>query len=335
MPSYFLGVDGGQSSTTAIIGDESGRVLGVGHGGPSNHVGAAEGRAKFIDAIGSCVRQACAQAGLDSEQVSERVLERVRFRAACLGFSGGPADKESILRQILSSDQTLVTDDAYIALSGATGGEPGIVVISGTGSIAWGRNSDGRVARAGGWGYIFGDEGGAFWIARQALRAALRWEEGWGVPTSLRARLLDYSAAANIAAASSVNNLLHRCYTPELPRDRVARFAILVNHAAESGDPSALKILNDAARELALLAIAVRGQLFASGTPSLVSYSGGVFQSRILLARFRDWVESQSSGFRVTPPVFSVHGPAMGALLEAYRMAGIAPGLTGQVLSGY
>jgi len=319
MPEYFLGVDGGQSSTTAIIGDESGRVLGIGHGGPSNHVGAAEGRAKFIHAIGSCLRQACANGGLDAENV--------RFRSACLGFSGGPADKESILREILSSDQTLVTDDAYIALCGATGGAPGIVVISGTGSIAWGRNSGGRVARAGGWGYIFGDEGSAFWIARQALRAALRWEEGWGVPTSLRARLLDHSAAANIDAASSVNNLLHRCYTPEFPRPRVARFAVLVNHAAESGDPSALKILDDAARELALLAIAVRGQLFAAGTPALVSYSGGVFQSRILLARFRDWVASEA-GLRVTPPVFSVHGPAMGALLEAYRMAGIAPRLT-------
>ena len=174
VPGYFLGVDGGQSSTTAVIGDETGRVVGVGYGGPCNHAGAAEGRAKLVGAIQQSLRGACAQAGLDAESA--------RFTSACLGFSGGPADKESILRDILRSERILVTDDALIALAGATAGEPGLVVISGTGSIAFGRNSAGRTARAGGWGYLFGDEGGAFWIARQAVRAALRWEEGWASP---------------------------------------------------------------------------------------------------------------------------------------------------------
>jgi N-acetylglucosamine kinase-like BadF-type ATPase len=301
--AYFLGVDGGQSSTTAILGDETGRVLGFGLGGPCNEVASA---------LQSSVRAACQQAGLN--------VQDVRFSSACLGFSGGPADKESMVRETLLSDRLLITDDAVIALAGATGGEPGLVVIAGTGSIAWGRNAAGRTARAGGWGYLFGDEGGGFWIARQALRAALRWEEGWGVPTSLRARLLDATATRNI------NHLLHRCYTAEFPRPRVASFSILVNHAAESGDPMALRILDDAARELAMLAIAVRGQLFAAigsghqGT-TMVAYSGGVFQSRILLARFRDWMAPES-GVRVTPPIFPVHGPAMGALLEAYRVAG-------------
>jgi N-acetylglucosamine kinase-like BadF-type ATPase len=225
-------------------------------------------------------------------------------------------DKESILSEILASHRTLVTDDASIALAGATAGKPGVVVIAGTGSIAWGRNAGGRTARAGGWGYLFGDEGGAFWIARQALRAALRWEEGWGVPTSLRARLLDYTGAKNI------NDLMHRCYTPEFPRPRVAGLSVLVNHAAEIGDPMALEILDTGARELALLAAVVRGQLFAAKEPTLVTYSGGVFHSRIMLARFRDWMSSEA-GIRVTPPVFTVHGPAIGALLEAYRAAGL------------
>src|ERR1700733_6565624 len=248
MPRYFLGVDGGQSSTTAMIGDETGRIAGVGRGGPCNHAGASEGRAKFVGAIQASLREACAQAGLNPE--------RVRFTSACLGFSGGPADKESILGEILKSDQTLVTDDAFNALSGATAGEPGLVVIAGTGSIAFGRNRAGRTARAGGWGYLFGDEGGGFWIARQALRAALRLEEGWGVPTSLRARLPDYTGSRNM------NALLHRCYTPEFPRPRVANLSILVNHAAEAGDPVALEILDSGARELALLAVAVRAPLF-------------------------------------------------------------------------
>src|ERR1700733_12112823 len=255
MPRYFLGVDGGQSSTTAMIGDETGRIAGVGRGGPCNHAGASEGRAKFVGAIQASLREACAQAGLNPESV--------RFTSACLGFSGGPADKESILSEILKSDQTLVTDDAFIALSGATAGEPGLVVIAGTGSIAFGRNRAGRTARAGGWGYLFGDEGGGFWIARQALRAALRWEEGGGGPTSLRARLMD-AAISQSRGTRNINDLLHRCYTPEFSRPRVASLSVLVNHAAESGDPVALEILDAAARELVLLAIAVRAQLFAA-----------------------------------------------------------------------
>jgi glucosamine kinase len=314
MPRYFLGVDGGQSSTTAMIGDETGRVLGVGRGGPCNHVSAPEGRAKFVDAVRSSLREACAQAGV--------MAMSVRFTSACLGFSGGPADKASIVGEILASDRTLVTDDAVIALAGATAGEPGIVVIAGTGSIALGRNGGGRSARAGGWGYLFGDEGGGFWIARQALRAALRWEEGWGGPTSLRARLLDHTGKRNI------NDLMHRCYTAEFPRPRVASLSTLVTHAAESGDPEALEILDTAARELALLAIAVRGQLFAPAEATLVTYSGGVFRSRIVLRRFRDWMASEA-GVRVTPPVSSAYGGAVGALLEAYRAVGLSYHVSG------
>lgn len=291
-----------------MIGDETGGVLGVGRGGPSNHVSAAEGRAKFVAAIESSLREACSQAGLNAASV--------RFTSACCGFSGGPTEKRSILSEILTSEQTLVTDDALIALAGASGGKPGLVVIAGTGSIAFGRNARGQTARAGGWGYLFGDEGGSFWIARQALRAALRFEEGWGVPTSLRARLLDYTGTR------SMNDLLHRCYTPDFPRPRVAGLSILVNQAAESGDPGALEILDTAARELALLAVAVRRELFAAGESTLVTYTGGVFRSRIVLSRFREWLASEAS-VRVTTPAFPVYGSAIGALLEAYRAAGL------------
>src|SRR5450631_85200 len=152
MSQYFLGVDGGQSGTTAIIGDENGRVLGVGRGGPSNQ----GGEAGFIQAIASTLREACAQAGLEAAKVN--------FSSACLGFSGGLGEKQPLLAQIFTSDRVVVTDDATVALSGALAGEPGVVVISGTGSIAFGRNAEGRTARAGGWGYLFGDEGGGFWI---------------------------------------------------------------------------------------------------------------------------------------------------------------------------
>src|SRR5258706_2403708 len=152
MNNLFLGVDGGQSSTTALIGDATGRVLGIGVGGPCNHVGAAEGRQKLTRAVRESVEKASAQAGLDPRAAT--------FEAACFGMSGGPADKQAILAEVIPARILVVTHDALIALAGATGGEPGVITIAGTGSIAFGRNGSGETARARGWCYLFGDEGG-------------------------------------------------------------------------------------------------------------------------------------------------------------------------------
>src|SRR5437588_12440844 len=90
--SLFLGVDGGQSSTTALIGDETGRVLGAGKGGPCNHAAAAEGRTKLERAVRESVTAACGEAGLDAAHV--------RFESACFGMSGGPDDKRAIISEL-------------------------------------------------------------------------------------------------------------------------------------------------------------------------------------------------------------------------------------------
>jgi N-acetylglucosamine kinase-like BadF-type ATPase len=303
----FLGVDGGQSSTTALIGDETGRVLGAGVGGPCNHVGAAEGRQKFLRAMDESLGAACSQAGLDPATV--------RFEAACLGFSGGPEDKEPILRDMLRAGSLVVSTDAPIALAGATAGGPGIIAIGGTGSIAFGRNRAGKTARTGGWGYVYGDEGGAFDMVRQAVRAALRFDEGWGEETSLRPRLLEATGAG------SAHDLLHRFYTVEYPRPRVAGYARLIDRAAEEGDAVARGILVNAAAALAGLVFAARVQLFEPGESVLACYIGGVFRSRLLLEEFRSKLEA--GGVEVRPPRY---GPAAGALLEAQRAAGLMVG---------
>jgi N-acetylglucosamine kinase-like BadF-type ATPase len=310
MIKLFLGVDGGQSTTTALIGDETGRVLGAGQGGPCNHVGAAEGRAKLTHAVGECVARACEQAGLDPEQV--------RYEAACFGMSGGPDDKEALLAEILPARKLVVTHDGLIALSGATAGDPGIVMIAGTGSFAFGRNAAGQTARAGGWGYIFGDEGGGFDITRQALRASLRFEEGWGPPTGLRDLL------TGTTGADSANDVLHRFYTREYPRPLIASFSRLVDQAAMQGDRAAIDILHNAAQQLASFIAAIRRQLWNEGEAARVVYIGGVFRSNLLLERFRLLVEMED-GNRCQPPEY---GPAAGALFEAYRAAGLHPKLS-------
>lgn len=302
MSTFFLGVDGGQSSTTALIGDVSGRVLGMGRGGPCNHVGASEGRAKFMNAVGGCLREALAQAG----------LPETPFESVCLGFSGGALDKEALSRELIQAKHYLITHDALIALSGATGGDPGVVTIAGTGSIAFGRNAEGRTARAGGWGYAFGDEGGGFDLVRQALRAALRHEEGWGSKTILSDLLLEATGARD------ANELLHWFYTADYPRPRVAAFSKLVDEAANAGDGVAGEILKSAAHQLATIAGSVRAQIFDPESPARISYIGGVFRSGLLRERFRMLMELDHHN-EVAEPIY---GPAAGALIEAYRAAG-------------
>lgn len=305
MSEYFLGVDGGQSSTTAVIGDEKGRISGWATAGPCNHASGTEAIAKFRKVIGECLSRALSNASLAPDQ---------RFRAACLGMSGGPEDKAALLGEMVAADRLVVTHDAEIALAGALDGGAGAIVIAGTGSIAFGRNEQGETARVGGWGHIFGDEGGAFDIVRQALRATLREHEGWGPRTALTPALLE------AAAASDANELLHLWYTREWPRSRVATLAPLVSRIAEEGDPAAVGIMESAAASLALLAASVRIQLFTEEHPSgalpLVSWTGGVFRSPMLLERFR--MLTELGGARCREPN---HGPAVGALLVAWRTA--------------
>ena len=202
------------------------------------------------------------------------------------------------------------TDDAVTALAGATSGGQGIITIAGRIDRIRPQRG-GRTARTGGWGHVFGDEGSAFDIARQALRSVLRMEEGWGPPTALAGMLLD---ATN---SKSANEMLHLFYTPDWHRSRVASLAPLVDAAALNGDPVALAILNRTAHDLAILAVSVRAQLWNPGDAVQVAYIGGVFQSRIVLERFRQQIELDSST-TCGPPTY---GPATGALLEAYSSA--------------
>jgi N-acetylglucosamine kinase-like BadF-type ATPase len=279
----FLGVDGGQSGAVALIGNEEGRVVGVGRG-------------------------VSVQAALGNAQVADTVFESV-----CFGLSGGAEGRDALVRGLVKSARYRIEHDAWVALAGATAGEPGIVVIAGTGSMAFGRNRENRTARAGGWGYVFGDEGGAFDLVRQALRAVLRAEEGWGPQTLLRELLLESTGAGD------ANSLMHLFYTNEYPRQRVAALAPLLDRAAGLRDAVAQDILKHAAQSLATFAAAVRRQLFDPAETVTVSYTGGVFGCQVLLERFRILVELDE-GNRVARPRY---GPAAGALLEAYRAAGL------------
>ncbi len=310
MSRYYLGVDGGQSSTIALVANERGEIVGVGRSGPCNHVSGSEARARFLSVLSTCLSEALGT--LHFAPASPH------FVAACLGFSGGAADKTAYARELIKTDHLKVTHDAEIALSGATEGEPGIIVIAGTGSIAYGRNAARESARAGGWGYIFGDEGGAFDIVRRALRASLKLEEGWGPATSLHGLLLAATGAA------SANQLLHGFYAN---RDRkpITELAPLVTGAADEGDAVAQDIVRKAAAALGEYAAAVHKKLFAEKVPIPVAHIGGVFRSAFLRTSFSRSIR-ETLGCETSFPCLS---PAAGALLEALRLDGNQSRLSG------
>jgi N-acetylglucosamine kinase-like BadF-type ATPase len=241
--------------------------------------------------------------------------KEVVFAAVCAGFSGGTADKSPLLPELIRADHYMITHDAHIALVGATAGGPGIITIAGTGSIAYGRNAEAVTARAGGWGYAFGDEGSAFDIVRHTIRALMQQEEGWGPASSVRAPML---AATDTTCA---DELLHLCYTDRFPREKVAALAPIVDEAARAGDPVAVEILNGAAQSLATITAAVRRQLFRDEESVAVHNAGGAFESAHLLARFRMLVELDGVTSVSAPQRSAAHG----ALIEAYRSSGILP----------
>ena len=305
----FLGVDGGQSSTTAVIGDEAGRILARAAGAACNRATTGPGKERLGRVTGELLLRALEAAELPAGTA---------FEAACFGMSGGPADKREILAGLVPGAVVDVTNDAEAALEGATRGGPGVVVIAGTGSIALGRDKEGNRARCGGWGYIFGDDGSAFDIVRRALRAALAAEEGWGQPTGLGEMFL------HATGCRTVNEALHRFYDPDWPRDRVAALAPGVDAAARNGDAIAGALLGEAGETLAGLAAHVARLLQMPSTVSVAYPCGGVFQSD----RVRDGFASglERDGLATGRPA---HDAAVGALIRAYRASGLALSVRG------
>jgi N-acetylglucosamine kinase-like BadF-type ATPase len=201
----------------------------------------------------------------------------LRPGAVCLGIAGVDRDDDSrivsaIMRRISPGTRVLVVNDALVALEAGAPGSPGIVVICGTGSIAYGRNGQGLAARSGGWGHIIGDEGSGYWIGRQAVQAVMRDADGRGPATSLSQQVL---AHFDIPAASS---LVHIVYGLHGANRSMAMLGPSVQMASESGDEVASAILDRAASELALAArsVAERLRLRTNSFPFVLA--GGVFR---------------------------------------------------------
>jgi len=310
-----LGVDGGQTSTTAAICDLSGRLLGVGRAGPSNHISEPGGIERARRAVNGSVREALRGAG----------LKKATFEAAFFGMTGGKAGGRiaEICQRCVSAKRLRVDNDQVNALASVTLGKPGIVVIAGTGTITYGENARGQSASASGWGWLLGDEGAGFWIAKQAIAAACRAWDGRAEPTLLTDLL---PAAADVGDLWALHFLV---YSEKRSRAEIAALAAVVPVAAAAGDAPARRILRDAGRELGLAAGVVAERLNVRQGRVTVGMVGGVFRgSREVRAAFRREVRKRAPGAAFVEPRFS---PVVGSVLLALRMAGLK--LTREVLA--
>jgi glucosamine kinase len=305
--SFYLGIDGGGSKTSCLIGNES-SVLGRGTGPGSNIVRTGEGAAR--EAFATAIQQACAE----SQIIPQRITK------TCVGVAGAarPQISEVVHRLLaeLIGGEVEVTGDMVIALEAAFGTGPGVIVIAGTGSIAYGRNAAGQITRAGGWGFAISDEGSGHWIGRAAISAAMRaWDQNE-----------DENQAANSVPPLAANIL--KSWSLETREQLVLAgnaspppdFASLVPDviaSADSGDPLACGVLTRAAGELSAIAATVSRRLFSDVLSVPVAMSGGVFANSPLVREvFYNSLRSELPNATIMPTVVE---PVQGALSRARR----------------
>jgi N-acetylglucosamine kinase-like BadF-type ATPase len=257
-----IGIDAGGTKTICLLADGEGTVLASARGPGANLQASGELAAEKV-----------------LHDVMDRVLDErdVRPDAICLGIAGvdrpGDADAiRSIMRRIGYKTRVLVVNDALVALTAGAGDRPGVVIVAGTGSIAYGRDAHGRAARAGGWGYVLGDEGGGFWIGRAALSAVVRQFDRRGPRTMLTEMVLGHLQLA------SPTELIHAIYDRGIQRLAIGGVAAVVQQAFEAGDVMAGDILRRAALELTGAATAVIQRLEMRGDAFPIVLAGGTLR---------------------------------------------------------
>jgi glucosamine kinase len=234
-----MGIDGGATKTLAAVLDLHSGELHLGHSGPSNQ-----------DAVGA---RAATQALLHAadEAIERAGTTRDGLHGAVLAVAG--TDTDAVVAHVRANCPAgwIVVNDVVGAWATATAAQPGVGVISGTGSNIFGVGLDARAWRTGGWGHILGDEGSGYWFGLQSLRAALHDRDGSGPATALS------DAAAQFFGTPTVEALAPLLYSKPLTKSEIAAFAIETSQLADSGDAVARNIYEEGARVLAAQIAAV------------------------------------------------------------------------------
>ncbi len=319
--TYFLGIDGGGTRTTAWLSDDKGHILARAVVGPTNplKVGFEATERELLRAVREVlrrVRRAGAAPGLSP--AGPGGAPKMAFEAVCVGLAG--VDRPQVhgrlfrwLRRAIPARHHWLTSDADIALRAAIGKSPGVIVISGTGSIAYGRDDRGRVLRSGGWGVPFDDFGSGYDLGRKAIIAALRDYDGRGPYTQLTQK---------VCRALKIPDITQVVLKRLTPKDVAALFPLVLD-AARRRDAVALALCDAAGRDLAELAVALLRRMGWLRRVVPVVYAGGVFRASLRIRR--SVTRHLRRQARLARVLLIRHPPVEGALAMARDLAGSVP----------
>ena len=303
----ILGVDGGGTKTIAYLAraditaeksDQPWTILGKGNSGSSNQQ--AVGLEQATTALEEAIVRAFADAAIDLQPIS----------SCCLALAGSDraADQNQIkqwTQRFIAVDHLHIVNDAAPLLATGTTEQWGVALIAGTGSFCWGRNQQGDTARSGGWGYLMGDEGSGFALGQAALQALAQGADGRGQQTTLTRQIL---SALN---CQQPKEIIPRIYGDSEPRTLIASLAPIVLNEANTGDPQALRILQNAANSLAAMVASVAQQLgFDDRFP--IVFAGSLLARSQLLQEILE-AQLQNRGLP-TDSIQAVTNPVLGSL---------------------
>ncbi len=306
--AYVVGIDGGGTKTAAILTDLSGKTLAEDTGGPSNFqmIGVDQAAQVLLSVIQGC----CKKAGCTPSDITSVV--------AGLTGAGRESDQERMKKAFLDHgrefgaefDHLIIESDARIALEGAFKGSSGIILIAGTGSIAFGKAQDGTILRVGGWGRMIGDEGSGYAIGRDGLNIVSKELDGRGKKTLLSQLVADQFGL------SSQERIIGSVYRNNFD---IASLAPAVIEAAAKHDMECERILNRAAFELSehVRALTFKIERAARGTRTKIplSFIGGLLTAESVFSRVvKHKIEYSLPQVMVVRPQSS---PAFGAVLMA------------------
>lgn len=303
--------DAGATHTRASVATIDGRILGSGRSGGGNAF--AVGRDAASNNLRTTLSIALKEAGVRSSRLSYTVVG-----TASVAENGRGANLiVKNLRPYLKHSKIRVVGDARIALEGALGGAPGVVAVSGTGSIVLGKNAAGRMVRVGGWGPLAGDEGSAQWIGRRAIQEAAHAADGVTKPTLL------LNAIRRHFGLRRFELIIDAIYACPMTPAELGALAPLVTRAADRGDAIALEIFEQGATALARQTVVAARRLHLR--KPLVSHQGSMFTVKNhFRKRFEKELLLQTPGAQFGAPSLS---PLGGAFLLALKCCGVEPSI--------
>jgi len=295
---YYLGVDGGGSKTTAVVFNEKGEFICKACGESINYysVGLENARQAMADIINSLSQKEFECAVIGMSALAERATEDEAKR-----FCDG----------IINSKKTIMDSDLFVALEAMEYEDECAVIISGTGSMAVCRDTDGTIRHAGGFGYILGDEGSGYSIGISAIKSAIRAAENCAPATMLT------ESCINFFSVDDIYGLIDLFYEKTVSRKKIASFAAEVMKCAENNDETAKNIINNEAKLLSETALSLINN---KNNQIPVGLWGGVFQhNRIFRGDFINFLNRNGFG-NVNLLGFP---PEIGAIFACYRNSGI------------